>query len=370
MRIAYTALHLEKRYIEGGVGHKIFNQMALWKELGAEVQLFLHTPDALKLPNVHTFQFKQAGIPNPFCSLFKEVSRSIAVARMIKAVKSYKPDIIYLRYGLFTYPLQRLFKIAPVVMELNTNDVVEYALKSRFHNQLNQITRRWTLGLSRGFVYVSQEISNLEHNKIFYKPFRVIPNGILLDHFIPIPAPQNLRPRLVFVGSPGMVWHGIDKLAYLSSLYPDLQIDIIGYAKEDSGFPNSSKITGHGFLSQESVREVLIKADAACGTLALHRKEMEEASPLKVREALAYGIPVILGYQDTALKDLNCDFILNIPNTEANVKENAQKMYSFIKDMMGKRVDYQLVRPRIDMRDLETERIRFFEEVLSSKDQP
>lgn len=41
------------------------------------------------------------------------------------------------------------------------------------------------------------------------------------------------------------------------------------------------------------------------GTLALHRKNMTEASPLKTREYLAHGFPVIIGYKDTAFYNQN-----------------------------------------------------------------
>ncbi len=75
----------------------------------------------------------------------------------------------------------------------------------------------------------------------------------------------------------------------------------------------------HGFLDRAGVMDVLMKTDVACGSLALHRNNMQEASPLKVREALAYGIPVLLGYKDTDLSNLQSEYILQIPNTEDNV---------------------------------------------------
>jgi hypothetical protein len=87
---------------------------------------------------------------------------------------------------------------------------------------------------------------------------------------------------------------------------------------------------------------------------------MEEASPLKVREALAYGLPVILAYQDTDFLDARVDFLLQIPNTEENVYENATAIRAFAYAMQGHRVDRDFIQPRIDQSIKEKARLDFF----------
>jgi hypothetical protein len=125
------------------------------------------------------------------------------------------------------------------------------------------------------------------------------------------------------VGSPGMSWHGVDKLVWLAEQYPELHIHIVGYSKDDLSQSIPENVSLHGYLQPADVKQVLMKTDVAFGTLALHRKKMMEASPLKVREALAYGIPVVLGYDDTDLRDVKSDLFLFLPNTPDNVSGHA-----------------------------------------------
>jgi hypothetical protein len=91
---------------------------------------------------------------------------------------------------------------------------------------------------------------------------------------------------------------------------------------------------------------------------------MEEASPLKVREALAFGIPLILAYRDTDLEGLDADWLLRLPNTPDNISENVEAIKSFAYRMMGRRVERALIESRIDQHAKEQERLAFFAEIL------
>ena len=104
----------------------------------------------------------------------------------------------------------------------------------------------------------------------------------------------------------------------------------------------------------------------ACGTLALHRKDMDEACTLKEREALAYGLPVILAYHDSDLSEVTLDTILKIPNTENNVIENYERIRKFAYDMLGRRVDIEKVYPYFDQREKEQSRLEFFQKILDN----
>jgi hypothetical protein len=115
----------------------------------------------------------------------------------------------------------------------------------------------------------------------------------------------------------------------------------------------------HGYLQRAGYINVLKSADAAFGSLALHRIGLNEASTLKTRESLAYGLPLILAYRDTDLDDLDCDFLLKIPNREDNLVTHGKAVYEFAYRMRGVRVDRQLIAPRIDARLKEQERLDF-----------
>jgi len=94
---------------------------------------------------------------------------------------------------------------------------------------------------------------------------------------------------------------------------------------------------------------------------------MEEASVLKIREALAYGIPVIIAFWDTDLHDVSLDTILHISNTEENVMENAERIRSFAYAMIGKRVDINSVASYLDQNKKEIIRLSFFQSILQNK---
>jgi hypothetical protein len=168
------------------------------------------------------------------------------------------------------------------------------------------------------------------------------------------------------VGSPGMNWHGVDKLFPLAEEYPELAINIVGYRPEDFEVPIPSNIHLHGYLEQVDVKKILADTDVVFGTLALHRKKMMEASPLKVREALGYSIPVILAYQDTDFMDMESDCFLFLPNSENNITENAKLIRDFSFRSIGMRVDRALVYKRIDQRVKEEVRLEFFNDMIKS----
>lgn len=361
MRIAYVTIHVAPEIMRGGVGKKIQSQMSIWREKGHEVALFSLTPAEIPFPEERQFVFEAQ------TSLLKrESNRASGLMRMLDAIRAYKPDVIYLRFGLYSYPLHRLFKIAPVVLETNSDDRQEYQKRGAFFYWMNRLTRGLTFGRSAGIVSPSHELVDVLLPKQ-NKPFCVISNGMDLSQVEPLPSPNNASPVITLVGSPGMDWHGVDKLIRLAGMYPDLTINIVGYSQNDVDIPVPENAYLVGFLYGMKLRDVLSKSDVTCGTLALHRKQMDEASPLKVREALAYGIPVIIAYHDTDLHDVELDTILRIPNTENNVVENAERIREFAYDMMGKRVDINVVAPHLDQRKKEEARLVFFEQVLAGQ---
>ena len=93
---------------------------------------------------------------------------------------------------------------------------------------------------------------------------------------------------------------------------------------------------------------------------------MYEASPLKIRDCAARGIPCILPYKDTDLFDLHCSEIITIPNTPENLLEHAKEVYDFIFRVRGKRISRHLLKNRIDYLKKEEQRLAFFETILSS----
>ena len=110
--------------------------------------------------------------------------------------------------------------------------------------------------------------------------------------------PESDPARLFFIGSPGFAWHGVDKISLLARRRCDCHFDAVGLSAEQStSLP--ATMTAHGQLSKDCYIHLLLGADVAVSSLALHRDGLNEASPLKTREYLAAGVPVLTAYRDT-----------------------------------------------------------------------
>lgn len=90
------------------------------------------------MPDASQFVFRPPRkSPSGVKFVLREIARSNALTKLISQVRQYQPDIIYFRFGLFTVPLQRLFKVAPLVLEVNSNDYAEYRSRGLFYYWLN-----------------------------------------------------------------------------------------------------------------------------------------------------------------------------------------------------------------------------------------
>jgi len=362
MRIASINLHWP-RTKDSGVGKKLDQQIRLWKAGGHEARLFMHTSRYAPLSDLipaEVIPYDSVG------KLGTEFNRAKAARELVMSVQVFQPDVIYLRLAMYVYPVHQLTRIAPVVGEINTNDLEQHKELGTVLSLYNRLTRGILLKRVSGLVSVSEELARDASYISYRKPMRVISNGIDLSAFLPLDAPNNETPRMVFIGTPGYSWHGVDKLVELARTFPDLHIDIVGYDQLPEHAPLPQNLTLHGCLNADSYRKVMAGCDLAISTLALHRKGMEEACPLKTRECLAYGLPMVLPYVDTDLKDLDCDFLLKIPNKEDNIQTHGQIIRDFAYRMRGRRVKRNLI-ASIDQVAKEAERIRFFEEIASSR---
>lgn len=358
MRIAYVTIHVAPEIMEGGVGRKIKTQTVIWRQHGHEVVLFSLTPAEISFRGKRQFIFE-----SHVNLLRREINRFNALKKMLAAIQQYNPDIIYLRYGLYSYPLHHIFRIAPVILEINSNDKVEYKSRGKFFYWMNRLTRNLIFASVSGIIPPTHELA-ASFPTGNSKPFVVISNGIDVRKVELLPPTKNTHPVLTMVVSPGMDWHGVDKLIWLAGKYPDIIVNIVGYSVNDFEIPIPKNVYLHGFLNHRQIREIYVTTDVACGTLALHRKNMNEACALKIREALAYGVPVIIAYHDTDLNEVSEDTVLRIPNTESNVFENYEKIRTFAYTMIGRRVDVKKIYPYFDQQKKEEVRLAFFHKIL------
>jgi glycosyltransferase involved in cell wall biosynthesis len=341
-----------------GVAEKIAAQTAQWRGAGHDVEVFClsRETDPRVGERLGWRRFVFDGVPGRFR----------ATRKLERAVLDHAPDLAYLRYDIFLPPLPSLLRRLPVVLEINADDREEARLvRSRAGAVYNDLNRRLILGRAAGFVCVTSELASAPAFARFSKPTVVIANGVDLDRTRILPAPANDRPRFVFLGTRRQPWHGVDKILWLAAQLAHVDFDLVGYRREDLRREVPPNVSVHGILPREQYERVLANADVAVGTLALHRKNMHEACALKVREYLAYGLPVVIAYEDTDFTDESPWFLLRLPNTEENVREGATEIRGFLDRVRGRRVAREEVGDRIGAAAKEARRLGFLSEVAA-----
>ena len=344
MRVAYVC------YLVGwhrdGVGDKIASQLEAWASAGHEPALFFLNPlspaGERRSLEGESFLFRNAA------------ERYLATRRLYAAVRRSRPDVIYLRYDLFAPPPSALARIAPTVVEFNSNAQAEWGSRSRWAALYERLQERLLLRRAAGAVCVAHELAASVRRKRPDLPVRVIANGIDLAGLPVLPAPAADGIRVAYLGD-DVYWQGVDKLFELAEALPGWQFDLVGVAAERS----RGNVTCHGYLAPEQYEPIVARADVAVGTLALHRKLMNEACALKVRRYLAYGLPVILGHEDTDFVGTDPWYLLRLPNTESNVRDGIEQIRAFATGVKGRRVDRGEIAERLSAEVKEAARLAF-----------
>lgn len=338
---------------------KIAEQTAEWRRQGCEVGLFvLTTADAAgdweSLRGVRQVLVRSA--------------RPAALARqkevLVSAALRWSPDVLYHRYS-FPYPgLVRAARRGRLVLEVNTDDIAEYDLLSPRKGRVNRLTRGLVFRRSSGIVFVTEELAASPAFAAFGRPSVVVANGLVLDDVVWTPSPHSSRPRLVFLGQPGCPWHGVDKLVELARQRPQWDFDVVGPDASEVGTAPAN-VTVHGSLAPADYAPLLARADVGVGSLALHRKKMDEASALKLREYLASGLPSIIAYRDTDFPTPT-PFLLQLPNNDTNIVDRLGEIDEFVSRSQGTRVDRAAI-AHVDAQAKEATRLRFFSQVAAAR---
>jgi glycosyltransferase involved in cell wall biosynthesis len=346
-----------------GVFNKIVDQICAWQTLNCESRLFILTTQQGGLGRL-VLKFDQF----PICvrTYRSRLDQFKQAPKLFGEIATWQPDIIYNRYIGYLPALQKMVRSTPTVLEVNSDLLSEllnmdgYGIRYWYH----RMTLQRCLKDLCGIVFVSGELSELPQYARSGKPSIVIANGIDLDRYPALPIANNSTPRLVFMGSMAP-WHGIDKIVQLAHQRPNWQFDLIGQLSDETKSQLPRNVISHGFLLKSQYEEIFAKVDVAIGSLALHRNKMSEASPLKVREYLAYGIPTIIGYRDTDFPE-TVPFLLQLPNSNDNIVNSIEAITQFVEKWKGKRVPRKAIAV-LDVHVKEIRRLEFFCKVARVK---
>lgn len=353
MRIAYLG-QMADIATENGISKKIRTQALHWSNAGHAVRYFSLVPTNAAWSGLAPLEVELQ-------TRGRFGWRILQSLRLAHRVRAWRPDVIYFRYAYHSAGFPGLFREIPTVAEINSDDLAEYPLTlSAAKLAYHRLTRRRVLGAVSAFVPVTHELA--ARFAEFGHPAEVIANGIDLEAFVPTPPTDATNPpRLIFVGSAGTPWHGLERVAELVEICPGFTIDIIGCTAADCPRPTATALPAalrfHGPLTRTQYEPLIRTATAAIGTMALFRKRMDEACPLKVREYLALGLPVIAAYADTDIAE-SADYFLRLPNNATSLAAERTRILAFIDHWRGRRVPRSAV-AHLDTGVKERQRLAF-----------
>ena len=351
MKIAYLINH--DITTNDGITKKILGQKSEWEKLGNEVKVYCTLPKK----GDSILDAKQYISTTPFKLRFQ------LQEDLLLDIDSFSPDIVYFRYNTWSRTLSKILDKYRVITELNTYDLGEFwamfksekTTKSLIRYLGYRLLRDRVLNKVAGIIGVTKEIAYHPSNLKYNKPTTFIPNGINLDSFQPLKevTPKVDRVGLFFIGSPGALWHGVDIIELMAKELPQYDFHIVGMEGEDS-----SNLFWHGYLQKSEYMEILKSCHICIGSLALYRNEMSEACTLKVREYLAYGYPIILGYKDSAFMDKEQPkWAYTIDTTKPIDYRDLKRFIEESSKTVIRRDEIQY----IDTKTLEKQRVNFFQ---------
>ncbi|NTY01075.1 glycosyltransferase [Deinococcus sp. JMULE3] len=343
-----------------GVFKKIILQAKEWSQSGEVVTLFISSKikeyQDINIDGVNVVvAIYDGNLPSPLDG------RLASINRLISEVNVFAPNIVYTRQDTFFINMLPLYIKHHVVTEVNTDDLSEIRHPSFLFMTYYKITRSIPLLLSKGAIYVSREISRKPYYARYNREYQIIANGIDLDNYPPLSINSDAK-SFVFIGHHGQSWHGLDKIIKLAKSVPNRRFHVIGSNTPDNLENLPENISFHGYMTQKEYLPIFSDSVCAIASLAMHRNNMSEASPLKSREYLAFGLPIIAAYIDTDFPD-GAEFILNLENVEDNIMHNIDAILAFAEHWDNKRVKRSAV-DKIDSKVKEQQRLKFFRELI------
>jgi glycosyltransferase involved in cell wall biosynthesis len=353
MKIAYLG-QMADVSTENGICKKIASQARHWMNEGHHLRYFSLVPTTTVWPGL-------APLDADLVARGGGGQRMLRSFELVRRIRTWRPDVIYFRYAYYSPGLRSLFRDIPTIAEINSDDLTEYPLTlSRTKVLFHRLTRGRALRAVAAFVPVTHELA--ARFASFQKPCEIIGNGIALGAFSIAPLPSlNAAARMVFIGSRDTPWHGLERVAELAALFPDITVDVIGTEPVKA----RANVIFHGELPRVRYELLLRGATAAIGTMGLFRKQMDEACPLKVREYLALGLPVIGGYRDTDIPE-GADYFLQLPNDTNPLAPHRDRIAGWLAQWRTRRVPRESV-VHLDNAVKEKRRLDFLQRILNSK---
>lgn len=353
-------VHLVSEYGSTGKGvpQKIIKTVETWQRLGLEANFIDFASGNIGKDGISKKDFF---VPHFRAEWIFEMHRRSK--RVREVLHREKPDLIYTREMVWNPGLMSILREFSVVIEVNSDRGKELRPKSLAASAFWDLTSSYIRRRAAGLVFVTNELAIRLGSTKYVK---VIGNAVSVPSSPPKRTLSSSRPLvLMLVGSPSP-WVGLDRFASLSQLFPEFDFVICGdigrYAED---LPESVRVIPP--CSGKVLESLLSMTSVSFSTLALSRKGMTEACPLKSRTSLAAGIPLIYAHEDPALQG-NEPFALRIKDRQ----QLSQSTLNSVKDFIQKASEkpeigiqaWEFAKMNLDFDIVEKERINFFKSII------
>ena len=309
---------------------------------------------------------------------------SRSVARMIKDIISWKPDIIHSQCEFSTFSLARRVSAitgAPIVHTYHTiyEDYTHYFSPSvKLGRNAVKLFTRYIARNTSAMIAPTQKVKSILLRYGCYRDINVVPTGLDLDRIVSHKDRETLMTLKSGLGIP----EGNKVLAYMGRLAEEKNLDeIIGYLgrlrPENTTFlivgdgPYRGNIENKirecgieditimtGMVSPDSIRDYYALADIFTSA------SQSETQGLTYVEAMANGLP-LLCREDNCLKDVLIEGITGYSYT--SFEKYASRLYSLLSSdnsLMGKNAA-ELVRERFSLESFARSAEAVYEKVLT-----
>ena len=211
-----------------------------------------------------------------------------------------------------------------LITEHHTNTLAEMAtlaqgMASRAKWWMERLRGPSLLGRVAGLVGVTEEIRKVESERGQVARSCVIANGCDVAGMLPVQCARWTGDELHLLFAASFApWHGLDRLVAGLALHRGSRVilhiagDVPLNMRIDAHPGPSATVVAHGRLLPADLHQLAGGCHVAVSSLALHRAGLSEGCPLKTREYVAQGLPVVMAYQDTDLPD-SLPGILRLP---------------------------------------------------------
>jgi hypothetical protein len=336
-----------------GVYKKIQAQCKAWSQLGHEVKLVVLS-DAQGVE----------GWKNIDCEIIEVVHQNRIDwlwnrFRAMKIAVQSNPDIVYARD---IFPLYYSKAQMPIVIEVQSLTSNELWLRSPAKACMYKLLKRIFYRNASAAIFVTPELR--EKNEIGLRNLAQafdLGTGIDFDTIRPLGDPiSNNRLGVFFIGTGNQAWQGIAEIVELASLNRDYDFHVVGGPSQRSIAPN---VIFHGDLTQDEYWPIASRCVVALGTLNQAVTKMRQAVPLKVREYLALGLPIVARYEDPYL-DPEAPYVLNLPSDGKDLSKCNVEFRKFVESWQDRRVSRKDLE-HLSFYAVEKNRVKIFRQILS-----